>query len=84
MTTHTSQASDQTERGWRTYCTATGAERIARAMAGVVILSGLALGWFVSPWFYLLPAFAGVNLLQSSITGFCPPELLYNLFKWRR
>lgn len=69
---------------WRTYCSATPAERTARAVAGIVILTGLALGWLVSPWFYLLPAFAGVNLLQSSITGFCPPELLYNLVNWNR
>jgi len=84
MTTPKPHAPEKTTDGWRSYCTATDAERIARAMAGIVILTGLALGWFVSPWFYLLPAFAGVNLLQSSITGFCPPELLYNLFRWRR
>ncbi|MEO6800502.1 MAG: DUF2892 domain-containing protein [Rhodanobacter sp.] len=30
------------------------------------------LGHFVSPWWLLLAAFVGANLLQSSFTGFCP------------
>jgi hypothetical protein len=28
--------------------------------------------------FFWLTAFAGANLLQSSLTGFCPPEIVYN------
>ena len=36
------------------------------------MLLGLALGYFVDPHWLLLVAFVGVNLLQSSITGFCP------------
>ena len=84
MTTHPMHTDESTNRGWRTYCTATTAERIARAMAGVVILAGLGLGYFVSPWFFLLIAFAGLNLLQSSVTGFCPPELIYNLTRRRK
>ncbi|NNF04984.1 MAG: DUF2892 domain-containing protein [Rhodothermales bacterium] len=83
MTTQAPQAPDDLTHGWRAYCTATGAERIARGMAGIVILMGLALGWFVSPWFFLIPTFAGLNLLQSAVTGFCPPELIYNLFQRR-
>lgn len=84
MTTHTANVDDSKSSGWRAYCTATAAERIARAVAGVVILTGLGLGYFVNPWFFLLPAFAGVNLLQSSVTGFCPPEMVFNLLRWRR
>lgn len=83
MRTHRQKDDDTPNRGWKTYCTATTAERIARALAGVVILTGLALGYYVSPWFYLMTAFAGVNLLQSAITGFCPPELIYNVFRRR-
>jgi hypothetical protein len=26
----------------------------------------------VSPWFYALTAFVGLNLLQSAFTGWCP------------
>jgi hypothetical protein len=46
-------------------------------MAGTVTLTGLLLGFFVSPWGYLLTAFAGLNVLQSAFTGFCPPEITY-------
>lgn len=54
-----------------------GAERFVRAVAGTVVLTGLLLGLFVDGLFYLVVAFAGLNLLQSSFTGFCPPERLY-------
>ena len=47
------------------------------SFAGLVILTGLALGWFVSPWWLLLPAFAGLNLLQAGITGFCPAAMIF-------
>jgi len=43
-----------------------------RAIAGTFILVSLALGWFVSPWFFLFTAFVGANLLQSAFTGTCP------------
>lgn len=52
-------------------------EKIVRIMAGSVTLTGLALGTFVHPTGYLLTAFAGMNILQSAFTGFCPPELVY-------
>lgn len=56
-------------------------EKLVRIMAGTVTLTGLGLGFFVSPWGYLLTAFAGLNVLQSAFTGFCPPEITYRLLK---
>ena len=47
-------------------------DRAIFAFAGVMILLSVALVYFVSPWWLLLTAFVGLNLLQSSITGFCP------------
>ena len=47
-----------------------------RILAGSVVLLGTALAYWVSPWWLLLVAFAGLNLLQSAFTGFCPPTLL--------
>ena len=47
-------------------------ERYLRLIAGCVVLGSLALAWFVSPWFLLLTAFVGVNLLQSAFTNWCP------------
>lgn len=51
-----------------------------RALAGTVVTAGFIGGWFVDEAFYLLDLFAGLNLLQSSVTGFCPPEKIYE--KW--
>jgi hypothetical protein len=47
------------------------------SFAGTVVLAGLALGWFVSPWWLLLVAFAGLNMLQAGITGFCPAAMIF-------
>ena len=55
--------------------------QIVRLFAGVFILVSLALGvpgspLFVSPWWLALTAFVGANLLQSSLTRWCPLELI--------
>ena len=47
-------------------------DRAVMAFAGFVVLVSLSLGYFVSPWWFLLTAFAGLNLIQASVTGFCP------------
>ncbi|MFB3891866.1 MAG: DUF2892 domain-containing protein [Phycisphaerae bacterium] len=49
-------------------------ERWIRLIAGTFILASLALGWWVSNWFFLFTAFVGVNLLQSSLTKWCLME----------
>jgi hypothetical protein len=51
-------------------------ERAVTAFAGVMILISLALTQLVSPWWWLLTAFVGLNLLQSSFTGFCPAAMV--------
>ncbi len=51
-------------------------ESFIRLLAGSFVLLGTALAAFVHPWWLLLPAFVGANLLQSAFTGFCPPTLL--------
>ena len=55
-------------------------EGIIRRFAGVFILLSLLLGWFVHPAWLLLTAFVGLNLLQSSITSFCPLERVLGRF----
>ena len=52
-------------------------DRAIFAFAGVMILLSVALVYFVSPWWLLLTAFVGLNLLQSSITGFCPAAIVF-------
>jgi hypothetical protein len=45
-----------------------------RRLGGTVVLIGLVLGVLVNQWFLAISAFAGLNLLQSSFTDFCPAE----------
>jgi Zn-dependent protease len=47
-------------------------ERIVMAFAGTMILLSLLLAQLFSPWWLLLTAFVGVNLLQAAFTGLCP------------
>lgn len=46
-------------------------ERIIRRMAGAMTLLSVGLGYFVSPWFFILTVMVGANLLQSSFTSWC-------------
>jgi hypothetical protein len=47
-------------------------ERGLRLIAGLVVLSSLSLAWLLSPYWLALTAFAGLNLLQSAFTNWCP------------
>ena len=47
-------------------------EPTLRVIAGVVVLASLGLGHLALPYWHLLTAFAGLNLLQSGFTGWCP------------
>lgn len=49
---------------------------IIRRIAGVFVLASLALGHWVSPYWYLFTALVGLNLLQSSFTRWCFMEQL--------
>ena len=52
-------------------------ELYIRRLAGTLVLVGLLLGYFVNPYWFILSAFVGVNLIQSSFTKFCPVETLF-------
>jgi hypothetical protein len=41
-------------------------------IAGAFVLLTLALGYWVSPYWYLFTAFVGLNLFQSAFTNWCP------------
>ena len=55
-------------------------DRGVLAIAGTVVLVSVLLTVGVSTWWLLLTAFVGLNLLQSSITGFCPAALILQRF----
>lgn len=51
-------------------------DRFVLAFAGAVVLVSLSLGiWVDQNWFFLT-AFVGLNLFQSSFTGFCPLAII--------
>jgi hypothetical protein len=52
-------------------------DRAVFALAGTMILVSLGLGWYVSPYWYLLAAFVGANMFQAAFTGFCPAAMIF-------
>jgi hypothetical protein len=52
-------------------------DKAVLTFAGFVVLLGLALGWLVNPYWFLLTAFAGLNMIQASFTGFCPAAIVF-------
>lgn len=55
-------------------------ERAVRLLAGALVVASVLLTLLVSPWWLLLTTFVGVNLVQSSLTGFCPAERAMSRF----
>lgn len=52
-------------------------DRAIFAFAGFMVLASLVLAQLFSPWWLVLTAFVGLNLVQASITGFCPAAKLF-------
>ncbi|MBU1086146.1 MAG: DUF2892 domain-containing protein [Candidatus Omnitrophica bacterium] len=52
-------------------------EEAVRLFAGCMVLISAALVFFVSKWWLLFTVFIGVNLIQSAITEFCLPEIVF-------
>ncbi len=59
-------------------------DRAVLAFAGLVVLVNIALGYLVSPYWFLLTAFAGLNMLQLSLTGFCPAAIVFRRLGLKR
>jgi hypothetical protein len=58
-------------------------DKAVLAFAGLMVLASVALAHFVSPWWLLLTAFAGANMLQASVTGFCPAAMIFKKLGFR-
>ncbi|MGZ3410241.1 MAG: YgaP family membrane protein [Xanthobacteraceae bacterium] len=52
-------------------------DRAVFAFAGLMVLASIALGLLLSPYWFLLTGFVGLNLLQSAFTGFCPAAMIF-------
>jgi hypothetical protein len=51
-------------------------ERYIRMFAGTFVLASLVLAHYHSPNWLWFTAFVGFNLFQSSLTRFCPLEII--------
>ncbi|MBZ5569066.1 MAG: DUF2892 domain-containing protein [Acidobacteriia bacterium] len=47
-------------------------DRWLRLIAGTFVIASVALGYWLSPYFFLFTAFVGLNLFQSGLTNWCP------------
>jgi len=47
-------------------------ERYLRMIAGGFVMLSLALGYWVSPYWFLFTGFVGLNLFQSAFSNWCP------------
>jgi hypothetical protein len=52
-------------------------DRSVLAFAGFMVLFSLLLAYLFSPLWLWLTAFAGVNMIQASFTGFCPAAMIF-------
>lgn len=52
-------------------------DRAVLLFAGLMMLLGTVLTVFVSPYFLWFVVFVGANLIQSSLTGFCPAAMVF-------
>ncbi len=51
-------------------------DRLVMTFAGSFILISLLLSQIHSPYWLFFTAFVGANLLQASLTGFCPLAII--------
>lgn len=58
--------------------------RQVQIAAGLLILTGVALGAAVHPAFYALPAFVGAGLTFAGATGWCGMALLLKAAPWNQ
>ena len=59
-------------------------ERQVRIAAGILVLLGALLGWFVNPLFIWLSGFIGCGLIFSGITDKCPMGMLIAKMPWNQ
>lgn len=59
-------------------------ERQVRIAAGLLVLVGALLGWFLDPLFVFLSAFVGAGLVFAGVTDTCGMGLMLAKMPWNR
>lgn len=58
--------------------------RQVQLIVSTMILSGLGLSYFISPYFLVLPLIAGTGLMVAGLTGFCGMAVLLSYAPWNK
>lgn len=58
--------------------------RQVQMTAGTLVLSGVLLGAFLSPWFLLLSGFIGAGLIFAGASGWCGMAMLLAKMPWNQ
>ncbi|MFZ2619957.1 MAG: DUF2892 domain-containing protein [Alphaproteobacteria bacterium] len=58
--------------------------RQVQLVVGCLILAGVGVTYWVSPYGLVLCTIAGLGLLQASITGICPMENILAKMPWNK
>jgi rhodanese-related sulfurtransferase len=58
--------------------------RQVQIAAGSLVVIGVAMGFFLSPWFLALAAFVGCGLVFAGATGHCGMAMLLHRAPWNR
>lgn len=54
-----------------------GKGSLIRLVGGIFILTSVTLGFMVSKYFFYFTGFIGLMFVISSLTGFCPMEIIF-------
>ena len=54
-------------------------DRMLHLIAGSFVFISVVLGFWLSPYFFFFAAFVGLNLVQSSFSGWCP---MMTMLRW--
>ncbi|MBU0690762.1 DUF2892 domain-containing protein [bacterium] len=55
-------------------------EEALRLMGGTIMLLGIALSYWINPWWLLLSVFVALNLIQSAFSKWCPAMIFLKKF----
>jgi len=58
--------------------------RQVQITAGFLVLAGVVLGWFVTPWAFIVSGFVGAGLMFAGVTGWCGMAILLARMPWNR
>lgn len=59
-------------------------ERQIQLIVGIGVLSGIALGLILSPYFFILPAFFGAGLTFAGLSGTCGLAIILQKAPWNK